>query len=38
MLATRHLPEDWFEANISPVFKKGSWHEPSKVLPAYLAD
>ena len=28
-LQTGKLPDDWVEANVAPVFKKGDWHSPA---------
>ncbi len=35
-LTTGHLPDEWLEANSSPVFKKGSQHEASNYGPITL--
>ena len=33
---TGKLPDDWVEANVAPVFKKGNWHSPANYRPISL--
>jgi ribonuclease P/MRP protein subunit RPP40 len=35
-LATGELPDDWVNANVTPVFKKGSRHDPANYRPVSL--
>ena len=35
-LKTGKLPDDWVEANVAPVFKKGDWHYPANYRPISL--
>ena len=30
------LPDDWVEANVAPVFKKGDRHSPANYRPIFL--
>ena len=34
-LQTGKLPDDWLEANVAPVFKKGHRHSPANYMPNY---
>ena len=35
-LQTGKLSDDWEEANVTPVFKKGDWHSPANYKPISL--